>query len=84
MRLARFTNWMHRRRRRLLLIIGGVATALFIVIRAINVYGDPFSVVAAEEHRLHAAFVFEYYKVSTFVAVSVDDTWSIDTRAGVF
>jgi uncharacterized membrane protein len=28
-------------RRRWLLIIGGVATALFIVLRAINVYGDP-------------------------------------------
>ena len=30
-----------QRRRRLLLTIGGAATALFIVIRAINVYGDP-------------------------------------------
>lgn len=30
-----------QRRRRLLLIIGSVATALFIIIRAINVYGDP-------------------------------------------
>jgi uncharacterized membrane protein len=30
-----------QRRRRLLLIIGGVATALFIVLRAIDVYGDP-------------------------------------------
>jgi len=30
-----------QRRRRLLLIIGGVATALFIVIRGINIYGDP-------------------------------------------
>ncbi len=30
-----------QRRRRLLLIIGGVATALFIVIRAIDIYGDP-------------------------------------------
>ena len=30
-----------QRRRRLLLIVGGVATTLFIVIRAINVYGDP-------------------------------------------
>ena len=30
-----------QRRRRLFLIIGGVATGLFIVIRAINVYGDP-------------------------------------------
>jgi len=30
------------RRRRWLLIIGGVTTALFIVIRAINAYGDPF------------------------------------------
>jgi uncharacterized membrane protein len=29
------------RRRRLLLIIGGVATLLFIIIRAINRYGDP-------------------------------------------
>ncbi len=28
-------------RRRWLLVIGGVATALFIVLRAINVYGDP-------------------------------------------
>lgn len=28
-------------RRRWLLIIGGVATALFIVLRAVNVYGDP-------------------------------------------
>ena len=31
-----------QRRRRLLLMIGGAATALFIVIRAINHYGDPF------------------------------------------
>lgn len=30
-----------QRRRRLLLIIGGVATALFVVLRAINIYGDP-------------------------------------------
>lgn len=30
-----------QRRRHLLLIIGGVATALFIAIRAINIYGDP-------------------------------------------
>ena len=30
-----------QRRRRWLLIIGGVATALFIAIRAINIYGDP-------------------------------------------
>ena len=30
-----------QRRRRWLLIIGGVATLLFIIIRAINVYGDP-------------------------------------------
>ena len=30
-----------QRRRRLLLIVGGVVTALFIVLRAINVYGDP-------------------------------------------
>ena len=30
-----------QRRRRFLLNIGGIATALFIVIRAINVYGDP-------------------------------------------
>src|SRR5690242_7591500 len=29
-----------QRRRRLLLIIGGTATALFVLIRAINVYGD--------------------------------------------
>lgn len=30
-----------QQRRRLLLKIGGVATALFIILRAINVYGDP-------------------------------------------
>ncbi|HKV34465.1 MAG TPA: heparan-alpha-glucosaminide N-acetyltransferase domain-containing protein [Pyrinomonadaceae bacterium] len=30
-----------QRRRRLLLIAGGTATALFVVLRAINVYGDP-------------------------------------------
>jgi uncharacterized membrane protein len=30
-----------QRRRHLLLIIGGTATALFVVLRAINVYGDP-------------------------------------------
>jgi uncharacterized membrane protein len=30
-----------QRRRRLLLIIGGTATALFIALRAINIYGDP-------------------------------------------
>jgi uncharacterized membrane protein len=30
-----------RRRRRILLILGGVTTALFLVIRAINRYGDP-------------------------------------------
>ena len=30
-----------QRRRRLLLIIGGVATVLFIILRAIDVYGDP-------------------------------------------
>jgi uncharacterized membrane protein len=30
-----------QRRRRLLLIIGSAATALFVVVRAINVYGDP-------------------------------------------
>lgn len=30
-----------QRRRRLLLIIGGAVTALFVVIRAINIYGDP-------------------------------------------
>ena len=29
------------RRRRLLLILGGVATALFFILRAINIYGDP-------------------------------------------
>jgi uncharacterized membrane protein len=28
-------------RRRLLMVIGGIATALFIVMRAINIYGDP-------------------------------------------
>ena len=30
-----------QRRRRLLLIIGGTATALFVVLRAIDIYGDP-------------------------------------------
>lgn len=30
-----------QRRRRLLVMIGGAATALFVVIRAINIYGDP-------------------------------------------
>ena len=30
-----------QRRRRLLLIIGGTATALFVVLRALDVYGDP-------------------------------------------
>jgi uncharacterized membrane protein len=30
-----------QRRRRLLLIIGGSATALFVILRAINIYGDP-------------------------------------------
>jgi uncharacterized membrane protein len=30
-----------QRRRRLLLVIGGTATALFIILRAINIYGDP-------------------------------------------
>jgi uncharacterized membrane protein len=30
-----------QRRRRLLLIIGGVALGLFVVLRAINGYGDP-------------------------------------------
>ena len=30
-----------QKRRRLLLIVGGVATALFVIIRAINLYGDP-------------------------------------------
>ncbi len=34
-------QWDAQRRRRWLLIIGGVATALFIIIRAINGYGDP-------------------------------------------
>ena len=57
--------------------------ALFIVIRAINIYGDPSAVVTAEEHRLHGAFVFEYDEVSAVVAVSVDDAWSGDPRAGV-
>ena len=30
-----------QRRRRLLLTIGGAATALFVIVRAINIYGDP-------------------------------------------
>ncbi|HET6851313.1 MAG TPA: heparan-alpha-glucosaminide N-acetyltransferase domain-containing protein [Pyrinomonadaceae bacterium] len=34
-------QWEARRRRRWLLIIGAETTALFIIIRAINVYGDP-------------------------------------------
>jgi uncharacterized membrane protein len=29
------------RRRRLLLIVGGIATTLFVVLRALNIYGDP-------------------------------------------
>lgn len=33
--------WNDERRRKWLLILGGVATALFIVIRFINAYGDP-------------------------------------------
>ena len=34
-------QWDAQRRRRALLIIGGVTTALFIIIRAVNGYGDP-------------------------------------------
>lgn len=34
-------QWDAQRRRRLLLIMGSAATALFILIRAINLYGDP-------------------------------------------
>ncbi|MEO7673105.1 MAG: heparan-alpha-glucosaminide N-acetyltransferase domain-containing protein [Pyrinomonadaceae bacterium] len=34
-------NWDSERRRKLLLRIGLVATALFVIIRLINVYGDP-------------------------------------------
>ena len=33
-------EWDAQRRRRLLLILGGVATALFIILRLLNVYGD--------------------------------------------
>ncbi|MEO8434813.1 MAG: hypothetical protein ABI596_07945, partial [Pyrinomonadaceae bacterium] len=34
-------QWDAQRRRRLLLIMGSAATALFIVLRAVNFYGDP-------------------------------------------
>ena len=72
-----------QRRRRLLLIIGGLATALFIVLRAINIYGDPSQWSSAEEHRLHCAFVFEYDEVSAVAVVPVDDAWASDSRARV-
>src|SRR5215211_4645944 len=35
-------KWDAQRRRRWLLIIGGSATAVFVILRAINIYGDPF------------------------------------------
>ena len=73
-----------QRRRRLFLIIGGVATGLFIVMRAINRLWRSEPVVAAEGRGLHGAFVFEYHEVSAFIVVSVDDAWSIDHRAGNF
>ena len=38
---GRLYEWDAQRRRRLLLLIGGIATALFILLRASNVYGDP-------------------------------------------
>lgn len=43
-----------QRRRRLLLIIGGTATALFVVLRAIDVYGDP----AGRSTEKNALFTF--------------------------
>jgi uncharacterized membrane protein len=38
---GRLYDFDAQRRRRLLLIIGGTATALFVILRAIDVYGDP-------------------------------------------
>jgi uncharacterized membrane protein len=38
---GRLYEWDAQRRRRLLLLIGGTATALFVLLRAVNVYGDP-------------------------------------------
>jgi len=49
------------RRRRLLLIIGGSATLLFIIIRAINRYGDPF--------------VWKQQKDFVFTVLSFINTW---------
>src|SRR6185369_8765958 len=46
-----------QRRRRLLLIIGGVATALFIVMRAIDAYGDP-SKWSQQKNLVHTALSF--------------------------
>ena len=34
-------RWDAQRRRRLLLVMGSIATALFVVLRLVNVYGDP-------------------------------------------
>jgi uncharacterized membrane protein len=38
---GRLYDFDAQRRRRLLLIIGGTATALFVILRAIDIYGDP-------------------------------------------
>jgi uncharacterized membrane protein len=45
------------RRRRLLLTIGGTATALFIVVRAINIYGDP-SAWSTQKNALYTLLSF--------------------------
>ena len=71
--LGQIYSWPSARRKAFLLPLGIGLTAAFVVLRAINVYGNPVRWSTAEIRGLYGALVSEYHEVSAITVVLADD-----------
>ncbi len=72
---GKFFELPERKRFNLFVKIGISALLLFAILRFINAYGDPCSLVFTEECSFYFSVIYEYYKVSAVTYVLFDYAW---------
>ncbi len=71
--LGQIYSWDAARRKTFLVRLGVGLIVGFVVLRAINIYGDPSRWMVQRNRRLHRALLPEHNEIPAVVAVSADD-----------
>ncbi len=72
--LGQVFSWPTARRRAFLLPLGAGLSAAFVVLRGVNLYGDPVPWSTQKSAVFTVSIIFEYYEVPAVTAVSADDS----------